>query len=258
MAVDAPVRERTAAAVEWPYRFAVVELGEMFVDQAYQRPLTSFVERIKRNFDPALVGTLVLSERADGRYAIIDGQTRWAAMSDLDFDNAPCVVFHGLTQAQEAELFARLQKERRGVLSYHRFRADLVANKPEAVAINRLVEDCGYKVGPGGTLTIPAVAALEQSYRRGADILERALLLFREAWQEKWVPAGDHIKGMAYFLQRHPSIDDERMARRLSIISPDELKRRASALREGSGHGGGSDKYMAGAIEGAYGKLPKN
>lgn len=259
---------KPAQAQDWPYRFEVVALGEMFVDDAYQRPLTSFVEKIKSKFDPALIGTLTLSEREkaitkrkDDRrhFAIIDGQTRWAAMSDLGMSVAPAVAFYGLNQAQEANLFSRLQKERRGILSYHRFRAALVAGDAEPKAIVEVAQAAGYGVGTAPD-QIKAVAALEAAYRRDPDILERALLIFREAWTDRWVPSAAHIRGMAYFLDHagENTIQDERLARRLSIVSADELKRRASALREGGGHGGGSDKYMAGAIEAVYGQRKRS
>lgn len=246
---------------EFPYDFAVVDVDRLMVDEEYQRPLTNFVNRIRKNFDPALVGCLVISARRRGKWAIIDGQTRWVAMTDLGFKRVPCVVFTGLTQAQEADLFGRLQKERRGVLSYHRFRSALVAKKPEALAINSIVQATGYTVGPQAKAgrMIPAVAALEQAYRRGPDVLERTLLVFKEAWREKWMFEGGHLKGMARYLHDNPHVDDERLARRLSIVSPDELKRRSTQLRDGRGMGGGSDKYMAEAIEGVYdhGKAPK-
>lgn len=235
----------------FPYEFKVVEIAKMMVDSSYQRPLTSFKDKIVNNFDPALVGTLVLSHRADTeKYAVVDGQTRMAGMRELRMPSAPAVVFYGLSRAQEAQLFAKLQKERRGIASYHRFRAALVGGDPEAAAISRICEEAGYEIGIGND-KISAVAGLESVYRRSPELLERALVILRSAWTDRHMPNGEVLRGLGYLLQKE-KIEDDRMAQKLGIVSQDELRRRASALREGGGSGGNSVRYMAGALEGVY------
>jgi hypothetical protein len=242
------------SAQDWPYVFEVIAVDDLFVDESYQRPLTTFAARIEKKFDPALVGTLVVSRRADGRHAVVDGQTRAEAIRRLGGTIAagvPCLVYYGLSRADEARLFARLQLERRGIASAHRFRAAVVAGDPEACAIERIANRVGYDIGAGSNGCISAVAALEKAYRRSPETLERVLSILRRAWGAAVMPNGEVIRGLAYYLARN-TVDDERMAARLATVTPGELKRRASALREGMGHGGGSDKYMAGAIEGIY------
>ena len=145
-----------------------------------------------------------------------------------------------------------MQKERRGIASYHRFRAAVVAGETEAVEIQRLANECGYTLGTDAKSQISAVAALENVYRRDPTLLERSLVIFREAWQDKYMPSGAMLRGMGYFLERNEDCDDEKLARRLSVVSPTEMNKRASALKEGMGHGGTQDRYMAGAIEGIY------
>jgi hypothetical protein len=56
-------KPKPATRTRWPYRFAMVPLDRLFVDADYQRPLTSFVEEVARDYDPAKVGTLLVSER---------------------------------------------------------------------------------------------------------------------------------------------------------------------------------------------------
>lgn len=251
-------------AEEWPYSFEIVDVTRTFVDERYQRPLTSFVDKIKANFDPALFNTIILSFRESGKhargYAVVDGQTRAVAVDQLVSEgklgiqllNVPALVYYGLTPAQEASLFARLQKERRGIASFHRFRAALVAGEQEPKAIARIVKDTGYEIGIASGVQISAVAALEKVYRRSPELLERVLVALREAWQDRYMPNGEVIRGMGKFLADQPDVDDDRLARRLSVVTVSDLKRRASALREGMGHGGGSEKYMSGAIEAVY------
>jgi hypothetical protein len=260
-------QETERPVTEWPFSFELIDVRDMFVDEGYQRPLTTFVDKIKRKFDPALFGTVVLSRRERPRredkrekfYAVMDGQTRKVAVEELVDDGeldvrlvrVPAIVYFGLTRAEEASLFARLQKERRGIASYHRFRAALVANEKEPKAIHKIVTGIGYEIGVEPT-KVSAVAALEKTYRRSPELLERTMLILFEAWGERHVPKGEVIRGMGSFLEKAGDVDDSRLARRLSTVTPADLARRASALREGMGHGGGSDKYMAGAIEAIY------
>lgn len=245
---------RKVANEEWPYSFEILHVDDLFIDDSYQRPLTNFVGRIRRLFDPALVGTLVVSERG-GSYAVVDGQTRAAAVRELAAagrapKEVPCLVYRGLSRAEEASLFARLQKERRGISSYHRFRAAVVAGELEANAIQRIVEDAGYDTGYGPN-HISAVAGLEKVYRRSPQILDLVLMIIRNAWGERHMPKGDVLRGLGCFLDHVENVDEERLTARLATVTPAELARRSSALREGADRGG-SDKYMAEAIEAVY------
>lgn len=270
-AVAEEVPAKIMDTAEWPYRFDVLDVSSMIVDYTYQRPLTAFHKKIAEKFDPALVGTLVVSDRKpgsqytdaegkrrkvgpDGAVAIVDGQTRWGAATVREIEKLPCLVYMEMTVAQEASLFARLQKERKGIASFHRFRAAMIAGDKEPLDIASIVRDAGYEVGVSGREPneITAVAALEAVYRRGPEILERTLLILKEAWGDEHLPAAEHIRGLAYFLSSKPEVDDERMASKLGKSTPTELKITAGHLREGAMGGGTSEKYMAGAMEAVY------
>src|SRR5438874_370753 len=70
--------------VDWPYTFDILPLEDMWLAR-YQRPSTSFVQRIVANYDPAQVGTLIVSERGRGRktHSIVDGKSRREAMLQI-------------------------------------------------------------------------------------------------------------------------------------------------------------------------------
>jgi hypothetical protein len=251
---EKPTIKEEPVVSEWPYSFEILNVTELFVDETYQRPLTNFAARIEKNFDPALVGTLVVSKRSDNRYAVVDGQTRAAAILNLSSGDkapvgVPCLVYHGMAQSDEASLFARLQKERRGIASAHRFRAAVVAGEPEAIEIEKIANAAGYQIGAAGGGKLSAVAALEKVYRRSDGILERTLKILRQAWPEV-VPPGDVIRGIGGLIAQEP-INDERMTERLAAVSPEQLQRRAGALSEGMG-GGHREKYMALALGAVY------
>ena len=80
---------------------------ERIVTEQYQRILNmKNVAGIVKNFDPAKLGVLVVSHRADGTYAVLDGQHRLAALRRLGYDAANCIVLEGMTIRQEADYFA--------------------------------------------------------------------------------------------------------------------------------------------------------
>jgi hypothetical protein len=238
----------------FPYRFEILTPSQLTIDESYQRPLSHFVEAIVEDFDPALLQTLAVAERKN-TYAVIDGQTRLAALRRLGALQVPCLIYNGLSRAQEALLFARFQTERRGIRPYHRFRAQLRGGDPEAQAISRILDGTGWTLSeftsPRTSGVIGCVGALEVTYRADPELLERSLLIMRSAYPEH-PGSAELLRGLSYFLVHAEEVDDDALVRKLASVSPTELARRASALREGRGHGGASPRYMAEAISAVY------
>jgi hypothetical protein len=251
---------------DWPYHFALIPLDNLFIDPSYQRPLSSFAERIKRDYNPAMVGTLVVSERPGRRnasYAVVDGQTRMYGMGANGEPVAPCLVYRNLSREQEARLFADLQTQRRGMATPLRFRAALISGDEEARGIAETARAAGMKVAGDEDMSgIRSIAAVEWLYRRDPDLLYRVLTVVREAWPDEAPPEGstsqdprsrgEILKGMGRFMHES-DVDDERLTKRLARITPGQLRHRANALREGSGIGGSWDRYVKEALIGVYG-----
>jgi hypothetical protein len=242
------------ALTDWPYTFEQVPIEHTFIDDTYQRPLSRFVRRIVDNFDPALVGSLVISEREPNRYAVIDGQTRREALGVLGHTSVPALVYRGLTRQQEASMFARFQSERKNISALERFRAALVAEDPTAQTVAQIADRHGFvieRTNEGNS--IHAVRALEIVLARtGPEMLERVLNIGAQAWKFRGGMSNELIRGLAYFLEREPRTDDDKLIRRLSIIDPDVLHTRAAQLRQGRGFGGNSPQYMAEVIRMEY------
>jgi hypothetical protein len=265
-------REIEQAGTDWPYRFAVLPLDSLFVDEEYQRPLTSFVRRIEQNYDPALIQCLVVSDRENGTYAIIDGQTRKVGAQRNDVAALPCLVYLGLTQAQEAVLFAKFQTERRGMTSATRFRAQVIGKDVHAGIIDALVRDEGYHIDHNDTTgegnNIRAIGAVEYVFwgcsatkkersdmsKAEPELLKRTLRVIRAAWPPPHPTATSAtiIRGIGSFLKSDPDADDERLVARLKKMQPSELARRADQLREGRGLEGNSPLYLAEAVASEY------
>lgn len=250
------------AAGAWPYRYAVIPLSDLFVDPAYQRPLSEFVKRIRNDPDPALIGTLIVSDRGgqrkSKRFAVIDGQTRMVGMQEHT-GVLPCLIYEGLSRADEAQLFARFQTERRGMATWMRFRAAMVSKNPEALGIAAIAAASGFKVaGDGDDKGIRSIAALEWLYRR--DLLADVLEIVRDAWGRPdpdksgadMRVRGEILLGIGRFLKDTDDVDMRRLVRNLSGVTPEQLRHRANALREGSGSSGNYALFVRDAIVGIY------
>jgi hypothetical protein len=260
-ASDVPARgnegETAGITYDWPFRFVIVQERELEIDEAYQRALGVFVNTIVEDFEPAMVGTLLVNRRGKKMY-VIDGQHRLVALRRLGIQDVPCVVYNGLSRADEAKLFAKLQTERRRIRPTQRFQAEVVAKDPRALAIKKVLENVDVVMSDvGGRLMAPhevaAVVALERVYEaHGASRLEEVLTTIRLAFpDEKGALSNDMILGVSSFIATEkPDID--RLIRMLAQVTAWDLKARATALRQGRGVGGGSPAYMAEAIGSVY------
>lgn len=259
-------------SASWPFEFAVIPIKHMLVD-VYQRPLTSFVDRIERDFDPALLGTVVLSYRSRTEYALVDGQTRAEGAKRRGLAALPAIVYKGLTVEQEAELFAKFQTERRRMHTVDLFNAQVHAGLEPMVTVARIARKMGFKmheVASQGKDHIAAPMSLVWVYNSctsgqraepNPKLLESTLEVISESWPTSPVEArsAQVIKGLGYYLYNYEEddkpIDIGRLIDRLGRIMPSELAKRAINLREGRGASASSPKYMAEAISGQYSRM---
>ena len=187
-----------------------VNLDKMVCDSRYQRPVEEKrVTRIVDNFDPKLLGTLELSKRTNGTFAIIDGQHRFEALKAKGRKQAPALVHDGLSVQQEADLFARTNMSRKPLTPTQRFRAQVFSGDPQSVEISNIVTETGFRITTGKERAahlgdIRAIASIERVYRRwGADHLELTLKTIAQCWfGEKSATDNSIINGMALFLDQ--------------------------------------------------------
>jgi len=90
-----------------------LQVGDLEIDRQVQRQglNSAKVERMVKSWNPNAQGKITVSYRHPTRtYVVVDGQHRVEAIRRLT-DNAgtvPCIVFKGLTLAQEAQMFLDL------------------------------------------------------------------------------------------------------------------------------------------------------
>ena len=110
------------------------------IDNDYQRRVSDeTVRKILKNYDPNRVDVKLVNFRFDnrrrdgGRFFILDGQHTLTVERELGHETLTCKVFIGLNKKEEAKLFATQNEFRRGITSYAKFRAEVVAGMVPAV-----------------------------------------------------------------------------------------------------------------------------
>lgn len=211
-----------------------VSIDKLIVDPRYQRPVEEKrVTRIINNFDPRQLGTIEVSQREDGTYAVIDGQHRFEALKTTDRKMISALVHEGLSVKEEADLFAKINMGRKPLSPIQRFRAQVFAGHPRAVDIANIVTRCGFTMvsgtNTGNGSEIRAVSGIEQAYNNyGREALEQALTTIRDVWFGEQAALDSHmIKGMSIFCLEYGNRFDEHHAERLRQISALSVLRRA-------------------------------
>jgi hypothetical protein len=125
--------------------------GEVFADPTYQRALDpSRCKKMCTGWDRRLAGIIEVSDRGPDespRYAVIDGQHRWAAAGLLaDPPLLVANVHEGLNIGQEAVLFDRLNRLRKQPTAWDHWRARKAAGNHDVLAIEASVSSVGLTI----------------------------------------------------------------------------------------------------------------
>lgn len=256
----------TMEAGQGPYVTAL-PVDALFTDSTYQRDLDpARVARMVRAYDAALVGIVEVSERPGGRYAILDGQHRWALTKDVMFEqenpHIACRVHTGLTVDEEAKLYHRLNTTRKQLTGWDRWKARRGASETVCLEIEEACAKAGwtvsYRSSTRGHLT--CTSALEKVYHLGgAPFITYILGIVTAAWNDD--PDGATVAiigGMAGVIGAYGDggLDRDRLIGALSGIVPRQLAARAAAAREI--HKGTIDKLTAHVIVEEYNAVARS
>lgn len=254
--------------------FEFIRAGDLVVDPRYNRDIKQrWVDEIAGAFNPDQLQALIVSrrlfrmvQRSQGavreeqvfdkntgaanrvEVVIIAGQHRLLATLKAkgpDF-MLPCIVYDGLTETQEAELFALFDEKVRPHQPWQRHRAHVFGGNPEALEIEQIVSDAGLKVykgqGPGGNRDgmIFAVSTLYSIRRNsGADALRRILNIHFSAWTDNTEGyTSPMLQGTALMLRRFGGYyewHDEYLAQALAdpAHNPVSIRQRAQGAASG-------------------------
>ncbi len=212
---------------------------ELHVDHGYQRPLQpTHIAGMVKTFDPLLFGVLVIAQRTDGTYWILDGQQRVEALKRLGKGDmlVPCEVMTGLSWGDEARIYNLRNKNRKAQTPQQDFKGALAWGSPTEVAISRIVRASGFQLNlEQGSLSdgrIVAVADLRAIYtqRRDGTLIE-VLDLIRATWGTNTGPHAQILVGLALFVGTYRErYKAKRFVTALGRVSPDQLLREIRAF----------------------------
>lgn len=215
--MSTPSRVTSTSRTEW------LPIAELRVSPVAQRDLRSaWVDQLAAEFDPVRIGKLLVNKR-DGRYYIVDGQHRVAAMRQMGWDDQSieCEITDGLTEAEEADLFLWRNK-RLNVRPFDMFRVAVVAEREQETTIDKIVRRSGFTISDHGKVgTIGAVGALRKVYAHGPDVLGRALNIIAGAFDGQPIN-GQVIEGVGLVCARYNG-----------DLNDDHAKAKLSGLRTG-------------------------
>lgn len=200
----------------------------------YQRSLEQKdVDRIIREWNGREITPVVVSFR-DGKFNVVDGQHHIEAMRQKAGGRdviVPCVVHTGMTYQEEAELYARLDTDKKRLTLRQHTKAMVEAGTDaRLMEVKRLVESGGFiwALGEptGEAFEIAAVRAHINAYQLlGGAAFTRMLSLLAGAW--RGTPnslKASMLSGMALFLKTYETeISDYFFIKRMSAVSPEDI-----------------------------------
>ena len=226
------------AEVEYsnPGTIRAMSTSQLTSDLPYQRGVEQKnVDKLIRNWNSRELYPVIVSFR-DGKFNVVDGQNRIAAMRQMAGGGdviVPCMIYTGMTYEQEAELYAKLDKGKRPLTPRQHTKA-LVESGSDAkiLEIKCLVENVGFVWAldepTGEPFEIAPIRALINAYQLlGGEAFTRMLSLMAGAWQG--TPnslKASMLSGMAVFVKTcETELSDRAFVRRMALVSPEEIIR---------------------------------
>jgi hypothetical protein len=194
-------------------------VNELEIDRRVQRTGINLakVARMVKNYNPAAVGTITVSVRKDRSKIIIDGQHRWEATRRVT-DNAGTInahVFHGLTLAEEAQMFLDLNDTTQPPV-IDKFKVSLNTDGPEgdnARDIQEILGNYGWTISnipANGNVNcvkvVERVYALSQKIEADPSLIQVTILVVTRAWgNDRFGAQGPVFEGIARMFAEYGS-----------------------------------------------------
>lgn len=227
-------------------RVEAIPAEKLIVDRRVQRGVDKArVVKIVSDFHSDSLGAAVVSRRDDGTNHVVDGQHRVAAVvaAGREKDPITCLVYEGLTLAEEAAMFRRLNNTR-AVMPVDRFRVRVVEGERNAVVLNNILIRHGWTVSQQKQDGFFAAVSAFESVLNGklngeggtAGICDTLIGVITEAWgHDDQGVRGEIISGLGAMLLRYNSlIDLPKLTSVLGTVSggPRGLVGRSKGLRD--------------------------
>ena len=205
----------------------------------YQRHLNANrVKRIAAEFDERIANAPKVSYR-DGHYYVFDGQHTIAARKLLNNNsdlNIVCKVYSGLTEQQEALLFAQQTGVSAPLTAGAKMRAKIYGGDPEAIAFQSATQRAGFELSftqSHAKWRIACIATAFGEYRQhGERVYTDALRVLAEAWEGDIDSLRSEVlQGVTRFVALYDhEYDPIRLIRQLQRTSPIAIYRSGQAM----------------------------
>lgn len=197
-----------------------VPLKDLFVDEEYQRLLNVSTIKKAKHFDPILCRPLFVAERPDGKLAIVDGQHTASIQAVYCGENEedlvlPCNIYRHVEYGNEtiedciraeADIFNKLNTNRRNVSRVERVRAGIAAGDADSIHIDsqlkqlqinveRIGDPTGYSV-KGFAKVMESIATYKLDNTHSAVKHLKELHLNEKKWERDYID-GTMIGGLA-------------------------------------------------------------
>lgn len=195
-----------------PYKYQEIPVGDIHVDERYQRGETPVIKRIREHFDYRLVNPVKLVYR-DGNYYAFDGQQTTVGLCNLFGPEylAPCMVYYDVPSwVDEAILFEQTndRKAKAPVTDAERWHSRINRGDQAAMDIIQLAEDAGLHVSVyhgKDHKAIKATAALDYIYATYSRwVVSETFSILSEAFHgDANSLKSPMLRGMAMFVDQY-------------------------------------------------------
>lgn len=230
---------------------------QLIVSPAYQRLINNVkIKKIVTHFKLDLINDIKVSYR-DNQYFVFDGQHTAAVLKiknggkDLMVN---CKVFEGLTEADEAILFAEQTGFSNKVDTNTKFKALYVAKDTEIVEMYELTKKTGLYFDFSSSKTANKIIALSQLNKIFKSVTASEYIEILSVIKETWNGMNESLVtkilgGMYQFCTIYKNkYNHELLVKQLSKVSPIVI------VREGNAYIGGGDSRYAKQIFNIYNK----
>ena len=239
------------------YEYRQLYSNKLTISEVYQSVLNpNRVKKIVAAFNPNLVNAIKVSHR-DDKYFVYDGQHTLAALKLKNGNSnlmVHCKVFEGLSEADEAKLFAEQNGVSRHPNSNVRFKALYVAGDIDVTEMIDLTNKAGLYIDFSSSKVPNRVTSISKAYKifksvSASDYVE-ILTILKESWSGSIESLTTEMLGGIYLfhIEYKGKYNRELLIKQLSRVSPLVIK------REGKAYNVGGDSRFAIQIFNIYNK----
>lgn len=229
----------------------VISVDDVIVDEEYQRKFKPKKAReIAKNFDPDLFDKPLVARRPDGKFAVIDGQTRIGSLR-IKWPGKRVTFVADLavtatTKADEAKRFNGRNTYVSKAGTGDELRALIVEGDEDAIAFERIVNQNGFSIkwGGGRTKSGQIGAYLFKSVRKYCGMsweqdLDDALSAIADAWGANSLPVVPaFVTGVALMFKRYrnePAFDRDTFVSKIAKHTPASISADGNDARKWAG-----------------------